>query len=101
MDGITDSMDMSLSKLQERMKDRKPSMLQPMGSQRVSDMIKLLNNNKTFLQRVRGARELDSWASVVAQWLRIHLAMKGTWVQSLVWEDPTCREASRPVCHDY
>ena len=35
LDGITDSMDMSLSKLQERLKDRKPGTLQTMGSQRV------------------------------------------------------------------
>ena len=35
LDAITDSMDMSLSKLQEIVKIRKPSMLQSMGSQRV------------------------------------------------------------------
>ena len=34
LDGITHSMDMNLSKLQEMMKDRRPGMLQSMGSQR-------------------------------------------------------------------
>ena len=35
LDSNTDSMDMSLSKLQEIVKDRKPGVLQSMGSQRV------------------------------------------------------------------
>ena len=35
LDGITDSMDMSLSKLQEIQRAGKPSVLQSMGSQRV------------------------------------------------------------------
>ena len=37
----------------------------------------------------------------VAQWLRIRLPMQGTQVQALVWEDPTCRGATRPVSHNY
>ena len=35
LDGITDSTDMSLSKLQEIVKDREPGMLQSMESQKV------------------------------------------------------------------
>ena len=40
-------------------------------------------------------------ASLVAQWLRICLLMQGTWVRALVWEDPTCRGAARPLSHNY
>ena len=37
---------------------------------------------------------------LVVQWLRIRLPMQGTWVQSLVWEDPTCLGATYPVGHN-
>ena len=40
-------------------------------------------------------------ASLVAQWLRICLPMQGTQARALVWEDPTCRGATRPVSHNY
>ena len=39
-------------------------------------------------------------ASLVAQWLRICLLMQETRVRALVWEDPTCRGATRPVSHN-
>ena len=39
--------------------------------------------------------------SLVAQRLRIRLPMQGTRVRSLVREDPTCRGATKPVCHNY
>ena len=42
-----------------------------------------------------------TWAYLVAQWLRICLLMQGTRVQDLVWEDPTCHRAARPVSHNY
>ena len=41
------------------------------------------------------------WTSLVVQWLRIRLPMQGTWVQALVWEDPTYCGATKPVCHNY
>ena len=40
-------------------------------------------------------------ASLVTQWLRICLPMQGTQVRALVWEDPTCHGATRPVSHIY
>ena len=46
-------------------------------------------------------KKKNSWASLVVQWLRIRLPMQGTWVRALVWEDPTCRGATRPVSHNY
>ena len=46
-------------------------------------------------------QEWQDRASPVAQWLRICLPMQGTRVRALVWEDPTCRGATRPVSHNY
>ena len=40
-------------------------------------------------------------ASQVAQWLRVHLTMQGTWVRAPVREDPTCRGAAGPVSHGH
>ena len=44
---------------------------------------------------------IELWASLVAQWLRICLLMQGTRVRALVGEDPTCHGASRPMSHNY
>ena len=41
-----------------------------------------------------------AWNSLVVQWLRIRLPMQGTWVRSLVWEDPTRCRAMKPMCHN-
>ena len=49
---------------------------------------------KTIIQKE------SSGASLVAQWLRICLLMQRTRVRALVWEDPTCRGATRPVSHN-
>ena len=32
----------------------------------------------------------------MAQWARIHPPAQGTWVPSLVWEEPTCRRETKP-----
>ena len=40
-------------------------------------------------------------ASLVVQWLRIHLPMQRTQVRALVWEDPTCHRATKPMGHNY
>ena len=42
-----------------------------------------------------------SRTSLVAQWIRIRLPMQGTQVRSLVQEDPTCRGATKPECHNF
>ena len=38
---------------------------------------------------------------LVTQWERIHLPVQETWAQSLIREDPTCRRATKPMCHNY
>ena len=41
------------------------------------------------------------WASLVVQWLWIHLAMQGTPARFLVWEDPTCHRTTKPRHHNH
>ena len=48
-----------------------------------------------------GVKKKKKRASLVAQWLRVCLPMQGTRVRALVWEDPTCCGATRPVSHNY
>ena len=43
---------------------------------------------------------LKQRASLVAQWERIHLPMQEMWVRFLIREDPTCRGATKPMCHN-
>ena len=54
-----------------------------------------------ILEEMREFKKERFWASLVAQWLRICLPTQGTRVRALVWEDPTCRGATRPVSHNY
>ena len=62
-----------------------------------------MEDYKTLLREIKDLNEeiCNVGTSLVAQWLRIHLPMQGTWVRALVREDPTCRRATRPMCHNY
>ena len=69
------------------------------------------NLRRNSLRKLEGERSKAKWGiclrkgyvgtSLVAQWLRILLPVQGTRVRALVWEDPTCRGAAKPVCHNY
>ena len=74
LDGITDSMDMSLSKLWERMKDREPGVLQSRGSQRVGHnfvteqqhLLELTSKRCSFHNRgleCKSRKSRDTWNS--------------------------------------
>ena len=63
-------------------------------------------SEKSWLKEARLGSQIDrtfknstSGTFLVVQWLRVHLPMQGTWVRALVREDPTCRGATKPVCH--
>ena len=57
-----------------------------------------MNNITTMKEQIK------NWiqgASLVVQWLRIHLPMQGTRVRALAREDPTCRGATKPMRYNY
>ena len=35
----------------------------------------------------------------ILEWGAVHLLMQETQVRSLMWGDPTCRRATKPMCH--
>ena len=39
--------------------------------------------------------------SLMIQWLRVLLSMQETWVQFLVWDDPTYHGETKPVGNNY
>ena len=54
-----------------------------------------------LVRRSRGNLKWQSRTSLMVQWIKIWLQMQATWVWSLVWEDPTCHGAAKPVHHKY
>ena len=73
----------------------------------VGSLFKARNRYTVYVTTLRRSvmhlslKKLFLGTSLVAQWLRIHLPMQGTRVRALVWEDPTCRGAAKPVRHNY
>ena len=66
-----------------------------------SDMTELVNwTEYTHLCSHHHVIKVDSRASLVAQWYRIHLPMQETWIWSLIKEDPPCCAATKPVHHN-
>lgn len=56
----------------------------------------------SFLQRVAKAfKRREHRTFLMVQWLRLYLPMQGTWIGSLVQEDPTYHRATKPTCHKY
>ena len=60
----------------------------------------LLNNQEITEEVKEEIKKYLERASLVAQWLRVRLPMRGTRVRALVWEDPTCHRAAGPVSHN-
>jgi len=69
------------------------------------DLLEALRRNlfQACLQGLHAlaCREITPGTSLVVQCIRIRLPMHGTWVRSLVWEDPTCLGVTKPECHSY
>ena len=69
--------------------------------QRMPNIIIIIQYHLGTLVIARWPEKKKRRASLVVQWLRIHLLMQGTRIRALVQEDPTCRGAAKPVRHNY
>ena len=66
-----------------------------------ADLVLAMREHVWEIYGDRTLKRDDEWASLVAQWLGVCLPVQGTRVRALVWEDPTCRGATKPVSHNY
>ena len=62
---------------------------------------KIVEITTTEQNKEKRMKKIEDRASLVAQWLRIHLPMQGTQVRALAREDPTCHGATKSVYHSY
>ena len=53
------------------------------------------------VMKEEGFRNRGTGTSLVVQGLRVCLAVQGTQVRSLTWDDHTCRRATKCVCHNF
>ena len=95
----------TLTKNYEKEELRKQSLLQKQPKGKKNLGINLTKEVKyLYIENYKILMKLiykERGASLVAQQLRICLLMQGTRVRALVWEDPTCRGATRPMSHNY
>ena len=79
------------------------SIIQSEVSQKEKNKYSMLTHIYGILKKKKKGYEepRGSWASLVAQWLRVCLPIQGIWVRALVREDPTCCRATKPMCHNY
>ena len=59
--------------------------------------ISALFKGQLFKRQCHLYEDCNHGISLVAQWLGVRLPMQETRVRALVWEDPTCRGATKPV----
>ena len=71
-----------------------PGGLPSMGSHRVG------HDWSDLAAAAAAGQNIPLRVSLVVQWLRLQLPMKGTWIQSLIGEDRTCCGATEPMCHN-
>ena len=61
----------------------------------------------TWLLHIRWTRKniyikiVKKRRSLMLQGLRTHLPIQDTWVQSLIWDDPLCPGAAKPLNHNH